>query len=564
MFLEKLLRAFKPKENKKVEGSFQPGSFFEGYRSSRAPSKNQIACFAPLKNIYFGHQGKAVACCYNRFHVLGTYPAQSIEEIWNGEKVAELRQALKKYDFSHGCLSCLSQIKAGNFDATKARQYDEQRLNENGFPSVMEFELDNTCNLECIMCSGDFSSLIRKNREGKPPIQSPYDDKFVEQLSAFVPYLEEVKFYGGEPFMIDIYYKIWDLIVSINPEARISIQTNATMLNSRIKDLLEKGNFHINISLDSVDKEVYEGIRVNAKFEVVMANVEWLIDYCHRKDTFIGISACAMRQNWRDIPNILSFCNHKKVQLYLHTVFYPNTSALRLLSSGELDEIFNYYTIQFEHLPESSPLEKKNKAHITGYVRQISDWRQAAPAKNVPTRILTPTNFLKFIESQLLSQKFKSSFDDARRDNILKKIRPIVAVLPQDFDISVLTKDVNFDDEFNVHDMIMHIENEQTENFLRNLCPQFLPIHTFSDLSNLTHLKLCLPEFNSLFNEDEISELNAKLSQIAASFPTDMEIGEMVKGINMGDDKQIVETLRQIVSEPVPDFVARISKNQLL
>ena len=38
----------------------------------------------------------------------------------------------------------------------------------------------------------------------------------------------------------------------------------------RLKDLLDKGNFHINISIDSLQKEVYEQIRVNANFDRVI------------------------------------------------------------------------------------------------------------------------------------------------------------------------------------------------------------------------------------------------------------------------------------------------------
>jgi MoaA/NifB/PqqE/SkfB family radical SAM enzyme len=75
-------------------------------------------------------------------------------------------------------------------------------------PKVMEFELSNECNLECVMCNGSFSSSIRKNREKLPPIISPYNDDFVNELDAFIPHLTDAKFLGGEPFMIEIYLKI--------------------------------------------------------------------------------------------------------------------------------------------------------------------------------------------------------------------------------------------------------------------------------------------------------------------------------------------------------------------
>ncbi len=187
------------------------------YNSHRKPEARQYLCHAPFKSIYFGHGGKAVACCYNRSHVLGQYPARSIKDIWFGKEADQLRDYIRQNDLSLGCFGCRQQMTAHNFDAVKARQYDERRINPNHYPSVMEFELSNVCNLECEMCSGEFSSLIRAKREKLPPIVSVYDAAFVDQLEEFIPYLEEVKFYGGEPFLIDIYYDIWERIMRINP-----------------------------------------------------------------------------------------------------------------------------------------------------------------------------------------------------------------------------------------------------------------------------------------------------------------------------------------------------------
>ena len=111
------------------------------------------------------------------------------------------------------------------------------------------FELSNICNLECVMCNGDYSSLIRKNREKRDELAIPYDEKFLLQLEEYIPFLEEVKFYGGEPFLIELYYGIWEKIIRLNPAVRISVQTNATVLNRRVNEVLSKTNFHINVSL---------------------------------------------------------------------------------------------------------------------------------------------------------------------------------------------------------------------------------------------------------------------------------------------------------------------------
>ena len=171
----------------------------EYYNQHRPLGAMPVSCYAPFKNLYFGSNGEVSACCFNRTHVLGTYPNDTIQEIWKGEKINQLKERLSKDDFSLGCGGCYHQITAKNIDGTKAKQYDENHLNENGYPSVMEFELSNVCNLECQMCNGDYSSLIREKREKRPALINPYDDEFVKQLEEFIPHLIWLNSMEGNP-----------------------------------------------------------------------------------------------------------------------------------------------------------------------------------------------------------------------------------------------------------------------------------------------------------------------------------------------------------------------------
>jgi MoaA/NifB/PqqE/SkfB family radical SAM enzyme len=351
-----------------------PSKILKQYNESRPLGPQKYPCHAPFKNIYFGHHGKAIACCYNRLYELGEYPKQSIKEIWFGDKANELRDHIKHNDFSLGCGACEDQLLAHNFDAVKAKQYDEREFNKNGYPSVMEFELSNTCNLECEMCSGDFSSLIRAKREKLPPIKDCYDANFVKQLEEFIPYLEEVKFYGGEPFLIDIYYDIWEKIKEINPSVRISVQTNATVLNNRVKEVMANTNFHLNISFDSLVKETYESIRRNADFERVYDNIQYFYNYCKAKNTFFGISVCAMRQNWMELPSFIEFCNKMEVPVYFHTVFFPKHVSLRTMKSDELKVVID--TLSQHTFEIKSAVHKKNAKHYSDLVNQLISWNE--------------------------------------------------------------------------------------------------------------------------------------------------------------------------------------------
>ncbi len=177
---------------------------------------------------------------------------------------------MRTYRLGEGCKICSADIDMGAFQEVRAKHFDTLPRHRT-HPTMMEFLLTNICNLECVMCQGEFSSLIRQNREKLPPIAEVYDDAFIEQLREFIPHLHEARFSGsGEAFLIEANYKIWEMIIALNPKCKTMVQTNGTVCNSRVKDILSRGNFQIGVSLDSLNKEVFEAIRPRAKFERVM------------------------------------------------------------------------------------------------------------------------------------------------------------------------------------------------------------------------------------------------------------------------------------------------------
>lgn len=329
----------------------------KAYNQTRQANSKSLACHAPFVNLNFEQNGNVRACCYNTTHILGKWPENSITEIWQGEKANELRQYIQQNNFGGGCTECGKMIEVGNYQGVRAKYYDEfsssffsspiekiktALTGKLGWPKVMEFELSNECNLECVMCNGYFSSSIRKNREKLPPIPSPYNDKFVDELEPFIPHLTDAKFLGGEPFMIEIYLRIWERIRKINPNIRIHITTNGTFLNNRVKELLEGLRAGIILSIDSVNRETYPKIRVNGNFDKVMENLEYFRDYTQRKKTFLSIAACPITLNWQELPQLLSFCIEKNVALYFNAVFSPQALSLREQTPEYLQNVISF------------------------------------------------------------------------------------------------------------------------------------------------------------------------------------------------------------------------------
>lgn len=359
----------------------------QAYNASRQTAHKSLLCHAPFVNINFEPNGNMVACCYNRKEVLGRFPENSIKEAWVSPAAESLRQNIRNNDLGGGCSTCQELILAGNYKGTKAYHYDEFAnsptpadklksllgIKNLGFPRILEFELSNTCNLECTMCSGHFSSSIRKNREHLPALENPYTPEFVAQLTEFLPHLTDMKFLGGEPFLIDIYYDIWEKIIEINPKIKVHITTNGTILNNRGKRILEKLNVAIILSIDSLDKETYEGIRVNAKYDRMMENLAFFKALVREKGTYLTFAVCPIISNWQTMPEMLRVANKEGINLHFNIVWAPEYLSLQYLDKDTLTEVIACFEAA---LPSqtSTPTAANNVAVFKEFIGTLKYW----------------------------------------------------------------------------------------------------------------------------------------------------------------------------------------------
>jgi molybdenum cofactor biosynthesis enzyme MoaA len=347
-----------------------------GYDKTRHIQDKQYICFAPFKNIYFNTQGNPAACWQTFFYdKQSSYPQKSLRDIWFGKDFQNLRKNIINYDLAALCKECHKHLSEKNYVNILAKAYDTD-YPLTAYPSILELELSNTCNLECIMCYGTLSCNIRKHRDKLPPLENPYGPSFVEELKEFIPYLKEVRFNGGEPLLIDIYYQIWELILALNPSIKIIIATNGTILNQRFKEILKKGNFHINFSIDSLHKETYEAIRVNARFEKTIENLQFYHSFCKENNRTLCLVVNPLRNNWREMPQLIEYANELDVPLWFNTITHPETLSLWALPASKLQEIYNTLSEHQFQKPEAQEYQKQHNLKIYKNLVevQIKNW----------------------------------------------------------------------------------------------------------------------------------------------------------------------------------------------
>jgi radical SAM protein with 4Fe4S-binding SPASM domain len=326
-----------------------------------------MICKAPFNNMYITLQGKVSPCwklpgfCDRWSH------DRSLMDIWTGKHFQKYRDALRQNQFIDRCQECKKDIDNDVWPLAKA--YETFPIKN--MPTLMEIELSNQCNLECIMCSGLLSSGIRKNRDKLPPLPQIFDDSFLKQMEEFIPHLTELRVNGGEPFAQKILLDLLDIVSEINPKLKVTIATNGTVYNKRVQSILDKCNIHLNISIDSLIPERYEMIRINGSFDTLMENFKIFKEYCQNNNKNLSIMVNPMRNNWEEMVDFVYFTDDHNCNLWFNTILYPRHLSIKHLCKDEILNIHSKLKEKFDLLQTTI----KNYDKIDHLINnQIAEW----------------------------------------------------------------------------------------------------------------------------------------------------------------------------------------------
>ncbi|WP_069472701.1 radical SAM protein [Candidatus Marithrix sp. Canyon 246] len=192
------------------------------------------------------------------------------------------------------------------------KSFQSRSFNVLASPNFIKVEVSNICNLHCIMCPID---------DIEAPKRKLTLDEFKHILSQF-PFLTKIGLYGiGEPLNNPRIYEMIKICHDRNIETEFV--SNATLFNeTRINKLIEAGLSNIYISIDSVNPQKYESIRVGSNFEKVIQNLKTLIDCkkaANSKTPLIGISTVTMSENVKELIDIINFISTLEIDRLIIT-----------------------------------------------------------------------------------------------------------------------------------------------------------------------------------------------------------------------------------------------------
>lgn len=141
------------------------------------------------------------------------------------------------------------------------------------YPPNIQIEPTSICNLRCVMCYQIDKTFSSKSKGFMGYMKFDLLKKIIDEIEGKI---EAVTFASrGEPTLhpeLDKFLKYCE-----GKFLALKLNTNATLLDEKkINELLSSDLQQLVLSIDEKNKENYEKIRVNAKFEKIMKNLEML------------------------------------------------------------------------------------------------------------------------------------------------------------------------------------------------------------------------------------------------------------------------------------------------
>lgn len=150
------------------------------------------------------------------------------------------------------------------------------------FPSQINMDITEVCNLACIHCP--HPQFKQSKAYGKRMLPVELNHKMVDEVrEAGRGHCQYIRYTSnGEPLVHPKAYEMLQYAVDYSG-TYVSLTTNGTIMNEKkTKKLLDSGIHMIDISLDAINPETYKKIRVNGDYEVTNSNVLNLLDWVRK------------------------------------------------------------------------------------------------------------------------------------------------------------------------------------------------------------------------------------------------------------------------------------------
>ena len=325
-------------------------------------------CALPFHHLMIENNGEYRVCCMHKTsanHVLDIN--QSSADKWiTSAYLNEVRETFLKDERHPGCQQCWQREDSG-FSSLRQRTYNEYKILginvSNPKIKHVEINLENLCNLKCLMCSEHNSSaILAENRRLKinkiEQRDMNWSSKEFENLQKLLdqgPRVISVR--GGEPFYNkNLLRLIQNMPVNKARSSLLHITTNATIWNEKWQEALSKFRLvRIMCSIDAV-QELYKYVRYPADWNSVSKNILAMKKFPNVK---LLLHCVAQNLNISHVGNLINWCQDNEIYLEFEFLITPSYLQMQNLPIPQM---------QYAKSHLSNLLLQKYPDHITTFI----------------------------------------------------------------------------------------------------------------------------------------------------------------------------------------------------
>ena len=345
-------------------------------------------CMLPWMHLHAFPDGRAYPCCFafDKLHV-GNVNEQSMEEVFNGDKMKQMRLNMLSNKKSRECVKCYDQEQSGFFSLrlSSNKHFGHNiSMTENTKPDgtadfiikYWDIRFSNLCNMACRSCGTWFSSNWyedHKKLTGAPPNHAKImkagrsSNDIWDQLLKQFDHVEQFYFAGGEPIIMEEHLRILkELDKRKMYHVRLIYNTNFSKSKFKGTDIFELWNKFDSVSIGaSLDAEGprAELMRKGTVWEETVANRKRMLEVCPQVDFYIsatvGLSNCLhvtdFHKNWVEQGLI------KPQDFNFNLLQYPLWQRMDLLPQEEKIKVTEKYKEHMKWLKSQDHLTRASK-----------------------------------------------------------------------------------------------------------------------------------------------------------------------------------------------------------
>jgi radical SAM protein with 4Fe4S-binding SPASM domain len=400
-------------------------------------SDSKIFCIYPWIHLNANPDGQAYPCCMtDHAYPVGDCKSNTLKEIWNGNKMKQVRLDMLTETETTGCNRCYEQEQSGFFSgrqsANKHHGHHIGRVSETKSDGTLDkFEMiywdirfSNLCNLRCRSCGHIYSSQWYQDQAKLAGPEWAKNNRVLnyagrhetdmwEQLVSHIDHVEQIYFAGGEPLIMEEHYRILE---ELERKQRFDVRLiyNSNFTEVKLKDRLvfdywkKFDSVSVGASLDGMDARG-EYIRKGTRWQQVEENRQHMLEICPDVDFYVS-STLSIFNAWH-LPD-----------------FHRNWTERGLIKAQDWN--VNILLDPEQYRIDVAP--KHYKEELCAKLREHIEWLKPQDRLGRATQgYESAVNFLMANDNSFLLPKFKQrsqELDRIRGENLLEILPELQAL----------------------------------------------------------------------------------------------------------------------------------------